>query len=500
MAKEPLFFKDTGEMGDVFAAAKQIIEQTRLSRDERARVSTITEERLNQLTGKFIEYDTINAENTEYKRRIHELRVKLLKGELTGDEAKKALDALAGERDALQKKYGDLVGLVDTQMKNIDSELESLDKRELTLAAERDQYHSALHMEVKWIAEGELKEITALKETLKNKRKSLVEEKSLIFIKKDELSESFSLVDDVIGKKSKRYISADDARAHELNFIARFDTKMHAFPVKCFSPQEGMTHTVTEWKTHYHYDSGAGAKAGEKDATGTDMRNTPLNMGSVYAVEKKYFALHFDKRKEDFSIDSDGFTTGGTVYTLGFAKDRKKVVVEAFSYCNTGDYADLGFDTRMVTMSTLMTVLSPIIQRAEEGDYFHALGIASPTGWDDPVISWVKGGDAGSSYMSRNVAVCLVDSASGEVYYNPNDLRLISYVDYFRPEFDLERVEKMKKILRDEFASAEYLEFEKIYEKTKEDRFVIERAFYALERENVGRVKFAEGVGLVFIR
>jgi len=474
MAKEPLFFKDTGEMGDVFAAAKQIIEQTRLSRDERARVSAITEERLNTLTGKFVEYDTLNAENAEYKRRIHELRVKLLRGDLTGDEAKKALDALASEREALQKKYGDLVGLLDTQMKNIDNELESLDKRKLTLAAERDQYHSALHMEVKWIAEGELKEIAALIETLQNKRKSLVEEKSLIFIKKDELSESFSLVDDVIGKRSKRYVSADDARAHELNFIARFDTKMCAYPVKIFSPHERMTYTVTEWNNHYHYDSGTGAGAGEKDAPAPTIQNQPLNAGSVYAIEEKDLKY------------------------LG--KSRKKVVVEAFSYCNTGDYTDLGFDTRMVTLSTLMTVLGPIIQRAEEGNYFHALGIASPTGWDDPVINWVKGGEAVNSYVSRNVAVCLVDSASGEVYYNPNDLRLISYIDYFRPEFDLERVEKMKKIIKDEFANAEYLEFEKIYEKTKEDRFVIERAFYALEREKVGRVKFAEGVGLVFLR
>jgi len=472
MAKEPLFFKDTGDMGDVFTAAKQIVEQTRLSREERARVSAITEERLKTLTGKFVEYDTLNAENTDYKRRIHELRVNLLKGELTGDDAKKALDAIAGERDTLQKKYGDLVGLLDTQMKNIDTEVDSLEKRELTLAAERDQYHSALHMEVKWIAEGELKEIASLKELLKKNRQSLVEEKSLIFIKKDELSESFSLVDDVIGKRSKRYVAVDDARAHELNFIARFDTKMHAYPVKCFSPLEGITYTVTEWKNHYHYDSGTGAGAGMKGATGTP--NLPLNAGSVYAIEEKDLEY------------------------LGTS--RKKVVVEAFSYCNTGDYADLGFDTRMVTMSALMTVLGPVIRRAEEGDYFHALGIASPTGWDDPAIAWVKGGDAGSSYMSRNVAVCLIDSASGEVYYNQNDLRLISYIDYFRPEFDLERVEKMKKIIRDEFANAEYLEFEKIFEKTKEDRFIIEKAFYSLERENVGRVKFAEGVGLVFLR
>jgi hypothetical protein len=472
--KEPTFFKDAGEMGDVFAAAKKIIEQTRLSRDERARVSAITEERFKALTGKFVEYDTINAEAAEYRKRIHELRVKLLKGELSGDDAKKALDALAGERDGLQKKYGDLVGMLDTQMKNIDTELESLDKRELTLAAERDQYHSALHMEVKWIAEGELKEIVALKEALKNKRKSLVEEKALIFIKKDELTESFSLVDDVIGKRSRRYVSVDDARAHELNFIARFDTKMHAYPVKIFSPHEGMTYTVTEWKSHYHYDSGTSEDAGVKGAAGTVLPNLPLNTGSVYAIEAKDFTY------------------------LG--KSRKKVVIEAFSYCSTGDYADLGFDTRMVTLSTLMTVLQPIIQKAEEGDYFHVLGVASPTGWDDAIISLVKGGDAASSIISRNVAVCLVDSASGDVYYNQNDNRLTSFVDYFRPEFDAERIEKIKKVIRDEFTKVEYLEFEKIYEKTKEDRFIIQQAFYALEREKVGRVKFAEGVGLVFLR
>ena len=80
MAKEPLFFRDEGAMGDVFEVAKQIIEQTRLSRDERSRVATITEERLKQLTGKFIEYDTINARNNEYRIRIHQLRVKLLRG------------------------------------------------------------------------------------------------------------------------------------------------------------------------------------------------------------------------------------------------------------------------------------------------------------------------------------------------------------------------------------------------------------------------------------
>ena len=471
MAKEPLFFKDEGAMGDVFEEAKQIVEQTRLSRDERSRVATITEDRLRQLTGKFIEYDTINAQNNEYRIRIHQLRVKLLKGELTPDEAKKALDALAGEREELQKKYAGLVELLDGQMKNIDTEVETLNTREATLTRQRDQYHSALHMEVKWLAEGELKEIAGLKESLKKKRQSLVEEKSLIFNKKDELAESFSLVEDVIGQKTTRYVSADNARASELNFLARFDMKMNAFPVKIFSPQESKTYTVTDWKKHYHYDAGQAAPKPVKDAADKVI---PVNAGSVYAIEHKDLAY--------------------------FGKSHRKVVAEAFSYCNISDYADLGFDTRAVTLTTLMGVLRPIIQLAEAGDYYHVLGIASPTGWADDVLGWVRGDGTGNSYLSRNVAVCLIDSVIGEIYYNQNDLRILSYIDYFRHEFDKERVEKLKKIIRVDFDAVEYLEFEKMFEKTKEDRFIIQLAFYELEREKVGRIKFVEGVGMVFMR
>lgn len=498
MAKEPLFFKDEGAMGDVFEVAKQIIEQTRLSRDERSHVATITEDRLKQLTGKFIEYDTINAQNNEYRIRIHQLRVKLLKGELTPEEAKKALDVLAGEREELQKKYAGLVELLDGQMKNIDTEVETLNTREANLTRQRDQYHSALHMEVKWLAEGELKEIAGLRESLKKRRDSLVEEKTLIFNKKAELAESFSLVEDVIGQKRSRYVAAEDARASELDFLARFDMKMNAFPVKIFSPNEGMTHTLTSWENHYHYDSGTGAGAGTKVAPGTDMRTMPLNVGSVYAIEKKGFGLHVEKgiREKGEDIGDSYYPPGSIVYSVGFGKGNKKVVAEAFSYCNIRDYADLGFDTRPVTLPTLMGILQPIIKAAEAGDYYHMLGIASPTGWDEGVIAWVTG----AAYASRNVAICLIDSVLGELYYNKNDNRILSYIDYFRHEFDRERVNKIKTVIRADFDSVEYLEFEKMFEKTKEERFIIQLAFYELEREKVGRIKFVEGVGMVFMR
>ncbi len=474
MADEPLFFRDEGEMGDVFKIAQQIIEQTRLSRDERARVTTITEDRIKQLTGKFIEYDTLNEQNAQYRKKIHRLRVRLFKEELSADDAKKALDTLVNERDGLMKKYTDLVALLDEQMKNIDTEITSLDAREVSLIRQRDQYHTSLHMEVKWIADSELKEIAGLKESLKKKRQSLVEEKSLIFIKKDELAESFLLVEEVIGKKNRRYVSADEARACELDFLARFDMKMHSYPVKIFSPRESLTHTVTDWKHHYHYDSGQELESGGKTAHDAAGKVFPLNAGSVYTIEQK--DLKF------------------------FGKSHKKIVVEAISYGNLGDYADLGFDTRPVTMPAIMAFLRPIIQHAEAGDYYHALGIASPTGWDDSVISWVTGGGSGASYLSRNVAVCLIDSGNGETYYNQNDLRIISYVDYFRSEFDKERIEKQKRIIRAGFDTVEYLEFEKIFEKTKEDRFIIQKAFYELEREKVGKIKFVEGVGMVFMR
>ncbi|MEI6842345.1 MAG: hypothetical protein WCK53_13845, partial [Methanomicrobiales archaeon] len=195
MAKEPLFFKDTGEMGDVFLAATKVIEQARFSREERVRVVKISEERINQLTGKFIEYDAVNAQNTEYQNQVGQVRVKLLKGELTGDDARSALNALAGDREELRKKYGDLAGLLDTQMNTIDLELKTLGNQELALTRERDKYHSALHPEVKWIAEAELKEIARLTGMLTKRRQSLADEKSLINIRKDELAESLAPVE-----------------------------------------------------------------------------------------------------------------------------------------------------------------------------------------------------------------------------------------------------------------------------------------------------------------
>lgn len=467
MVKEPLFFKDEGAMGDVFETAKQIIEQTRLSRENRDRVSAITEERMKQLTGKFIEYDTINGQNNEYRIKVHQLRVKLLRGELSPEETKRALDALTQEREILQAKYAALVDILDTQMKNIDAELESLDKREDLLTRQRDQYHSALHMEVKWLAEGELKEIAGLRESLKKKRASLVDEKGLIFTRKEELAESFALVEDEISQKKSRYISAEEARACELNFLARFDMKMNAFPVRLFSPNESKTYTVTSWKSHYHYDAG---KAAALPESGTPATVLPLNAGSVYAIEYK---------------------------DLGYiGKSHRKVVAEAFSYCNLADYADLGFDTRPVTLPALMGVLHPIIQAADAGDYYHVVGVASPTGWDECVIAWVTG----ASYASRNVAVCLIDSVLGEIYYNKSDNRILSYIDYFRQELDRERVDKIKAVIRADFESVEYLEFEKIFGKTSEERFIIQLAFYELEREKVGRIKFVQGVGMVFMR
>jgi len=61
------------------------------------------------------------------------LRVRLFKEELSADDAKKALDTLVNERDGLMKKYTDLVALLDEQMKNIDTEITSLDAREVSL-------------------------------------------------------------------------------------------------------------------------------------------------------------------------------------------------------------------------------------------------------------------------------------------------------------------------------------------------------------------------------
>jgi len=108
------------------------------------------------------------------------------------------------------------------------------------------------------------------------------------------------------------------------------------------------------------------------------------------------------------------------------------------------DYDENGFDTKSVTLSELLSVLTRYIDRAELGNYFHVLGVASVTGFDEKVLEHINSNDFHKNFVSRYVSLCLVDLETGEVFYNESDERIKAYVDLFKPVFDEEKVRAIK--------------------------------------------------------
>jgi len=152
---------------------------------------------------------------------------------------------------------------------------------------------------------------------------------------------------------------------------------------------------------------------------------------------------------------------------------------------------------RRASLAEFLSLITRFIDRAELGEYLHVIGIASPTGFDERVINEVRSTGFARSYVSRYVSVCLVDSVTGEVYFNPADERIAKFVDFFKPEFDSERVAKVKGFILEKFSIKDYVVFDDVVEGTKEGRRIVNKAFYDLEAEGRGRVRYIKDVGLV---
>ena len=70
-------------------------------------------------------------------------------------------------------------------------------------------------------------------------------------------------------------------------------------------------------------------------------------------------------------------------------------------------------------------------------------------------------------------------------------------MDFFKPHFEAERVEKVKKFILEKFTIKDYVVFEDMVEETKEERAIVKKAFYELESEDKGNMRYIKDIGLV---
>jgi hypothetical protein len=245
-----------------------------------------------------------------------------------------------------------------------------------------------------------------------------------------------------------------------MNFLARFDTKMQAYPLKFYSPIERKEFVIRSWPE--------GAHVSISDQNSPD---SPWNVQDRYVVSEKKHGM--------------------------FGEKVNKIIIEAITLNHLDEFDKYKFDSRSANLADFLNTVNRIIDKAEVGKYLHIIGIASPTGWDEKVQSEVKSTTFAHNYMSRFVSFCLIDSVTGEMIFNPADERIAKYIEYFIPEFNREKIEKVRQYIMRRLAVKDYVVLDEAVNETKEPKAAVNKVFYDLHHEGKGKIKYIKEVGLV---
>ena len=425
----------------------------------RERVIAEGEQRMRELESRLVEFESIDDENLTLTNRISRLERELLKESVEKEGAERTLESLTTERDRLLQRFAAMDRVWADQLDAIEARRQEIEAQERELEARMERERA----EDRRLLANEIMELDDLKRGLADRENALNSEKKATLLKRGEIEDRLREIGEVIAGKPLRLVTGEDAKLYELNYIARFDAKMHEFPVRIQNPIEDKNYKINAWGDgHVRMSAGSGSDFG------------PENLRSVYAVEVRKYRV--------------------------FGEKVRKVVVEAVSFSHLDEHKEYGFDTRRVGLSGFLTILGDLIPDAELGRYLHVIGVASPTGWDERVVSEIQSEGFAHNYVSRFVSVCLVDSVTGEVFYNPSDERIAAFVEFFKPEFDRERVERVRQLVMDGFKVKDYVWLEDVVSESGEARDIVHRAFTGLVDGGGYRMRWIEDEGAVVER
>ena len=434
---------------------KRIWDNIKESERQRKTVVDELDRQIDEITSKLRPLGEFDEQSELFKQQLSGIE----RGIVTGKNLEN-LSSLESQKDDILNHYLGLEKELAFQVDTINQRRNELETREVELEKAKQEYQEQMQEEKQRLVESELNEIETLKERLFSQERAIEDEKTDLQIKREEIDSRLREITDVLQGKPIRFITKEDAKLCELNFIARFETKMETLPMKIQSPIENRTYDIKSWKKGAHLKFAEGVSP-----------DTPANARSRYSVFERKHGL--------------------------FGESVNKVVIEAVSVNHLEEFEKYGYDTRRINLADFLSIITRFINNAELGEYLHVIGIASPTGWDDRVRKEIESTDFAHNYVSRHVSICLVDSVTGEVVHNPTDNRISNFVEFFQPHFDQEKVVKVKKAIRNKLNLKDHASFEEIMEETNETRTILNKAFYDLETEGMGRLRYIDQVGLV---
>ena len=125
------------------------------------------------------------------------------------------------------------------------------------------------------------------------------------------------------------------------------------------------------------------------------------------------------------------------------------------------------------------------------------LCLASPTGFEDAVGSYISSDDFHRNFLSKYLSVCLLDLETGKQLYNPHDTLAKEFAAICEMETETEKSEKLKldvrKAIEDGLLVKDYVVFGDLM-KSFGNTPAVKSLFYDYADERSLKVQFVEDV------
>ena len=173
-----------------------------------------------------------------------------------------------------------------------------------------------------------------------------------------------------------------------------------------------------------------------------------------------------------------------------------RAVIEVRNLAHVEWFNQEGYDDRAVSRIEIERVLNDAARRAADGDIWHMLILASPTGWTNDARAFATGQDP-RAFRDRLVSVVLFDNESASFLLNETDEKLVPLRDTFSEDMDQATLDRARDFLAEYFQLHGSISLEHLVNELGISRKGAIRAFRLLSSMGVYSLETVDDAGMV---
>jgi DNA repair exonuclease SbcCD ATPase subunit len=388
------------------------------------------------------------------------------------DETLVELQTAIDRTQTLESKLDDKIEQLENARKNVE---ESNDNR-------REEVTEIIGSELEQITEqrselrAEINRLQREREQIEHARDRLEDRQQDLETQVDDLEESIDTKSDpsegIDGIDGSEVVTASTAKLFEMDYIGRFDTKMHEVDT-LHLPDEDFEIPDGYWEGRSQRRNRAPHMVQLlEDKDGERVESYPTNPTARYEItESRYLGL----------------------------SEQTEMIIGATVYSNLEAHAANGFDSAAADIDDLLSFVNEALREADRKEVPYLLGIASPTGWTDRLKKKIAADEFARTHYSRQVSICLVDLRDGELIYDESDPVVSDNISLFERAVGAERVTECVEIIQSEYIDGfgrETIGLEEITAQHGFDGHIVKRAFEQLENDGHAEQFYVDEQGL----